>query len=104
MINFAAKKSREMLASYLTPIVEGYANKYFSNLPDLQLSLWGGDIVLQNIAIRVQGTPPSSSSLYSSMSFSFAPSSSLCGKLPHCCHPSHGCSPPSLHLQRWKRS
>lgn len=55
MINFAAKKSREMLASYLTPIVEGYANKYFSNLPDLQLSLWSGDIVLQNIAVRVQG-------------------------------------------------
>jgi hypothetical protein len=55
MINFAAKKSREMLASYLSPIVEGYAKKYLSNVPDLQLSLWGGDIVLQNIAVRVQG-------------------------------------------------
>jgi hypothetical protein len=57
MINFAAKKSREMLASYLSPIVEGYAKKYLSNVPDLQLSLWGGDIVLQNIAVRVQGAP-----------------------------------------------
>jgi hypothetical protein len=58
MINFAAKKSKEMLASYLTPIVESYANRYLHNVPDLQLSLWGGDVVLQNIAIRVQGAPP----------------------------------------------
>ncbi len=64
MINFAAKKSREMLASYLSPIVEGYAKKYLSNVPDLQLSLWGGDIVLQNIAVRVQGAPTCSLPLH----------------------------------------
>ncbi len=54
----ACHRPSPWMASYLTPILQRYANKYIIDLPDLQLSLWSGDIVLHNLTIRVSGMPP----------------------------------------------
>ncbi|CAH1247692.1 VPS13B [Branchiostoma lanceolatum] len=44
-----------MLESYIAPMLMSYVNKYIKNLKpsDLQLSLWGGDVVLNNLDLRL---------------------------------------------------
>ena len=44
-----------MLESYIAPLFTGYVEKYIKNLKpeDLSLSLWGGDLVLQNLEINL---------------------------------------------------
>ncbi|XP_034029740.1 LOW QUALITY PROTEIN: vacuolar protein sorting-associated protein 13B-like [Thalassophryne amazonica] len=44
-----------MLESYVTPLVMSYVNKYIKNLKpsDLQLSLWGGDVVLSKLDLKL---------------------------------------------------
>ncbi|XP_071482656.1 intermembrane lipid transfer protein VPS13B-like [Diadema antillarum] len=44
-----------MLESYISPFLLGYVDKYIKNLKpeDLQLSLWGGDLVLNNLELRL---------------------------------------------------
>ena len=44
-----------MLESYITPLLMGYVNKYIKNLKpsDLSLSVWGGDVVLQNLELNL---------------------------------------------------
>ncbi|XP_034729846.1 vacuolar protein sorting-associated protein 13B-like isoform X2 [Etheostoma cragini] len=44
-----------MLESYVTPILMSYVNKYIKNLKpsDLQLSLWGGDVVLSKLDLKL---------------------------------------------------
>lgn len=45
-----------MLESYVTPILMSYVNRYIRNLKpsDLQLSLWGGDVVLSKLELRLE--------------------------------------------------
>ena len=45
-----------MLESYIAPFFTGYVDKYIKNLKpeDLSLSLWGGDVVLQNLEINLE--------------------------------------------------
>ena len=45
-----------MLESYITPLLMGYVNKYIKNLKpsDLSLSVWGGDVVLQNLELNLE--------------------------------------------------
>ncbi|XP_056617879.1 intermembrane lipid transfer protein VPS13B-like isoform X2 [Triplophysa dalaica] len=44
-----------MLESYVTPLLMSYVNRYIKNLKpsDLQLSLWGGDVVLSKLDLRL---------------------------------------------------
>ena len=44
-----------MLESYIAPLFTGYVDKYIKNLKpeDLSLSLWGGDVVLNNLEINL---------------------------------------------------
>ena len=44
-----------MLESYIAPILMGYVSKYIKNLrpSDLSLSVWGGDVVLQNLELNL---------------------------------------------------
>lgn len=44
-----------MLESYITPLFMSYVDKYIKNLrpSDLSLSLWGGDVVLYNLELRL---------------------------------------------------
>lgn len=44
-----------MLESYITPVLMSYVDKYIKNLKpsDLSLSLWGGDVVLYNLELRL---------------------------------------------------
>lgn len=44
-----------MLESYVTPVLMSYVNKYIKNLKpsDLQLSLWGGDVVLSKLDLKL---------------------------------------------------
>ena len=44
-----------MLEGYITPLFMGYVDKYIKNLKpeDLSLSLWGGDVVLQNLELNL---------------------------------------------------
>ena len=44
-----------MLESYISPFLLGYVDKYIKNLKpeDLRLSLWGGDLVLNNLELRL---------------------------------------------------
>lgn len=44
-----------MLESYITPLLMSYVDKYIKNLKpsDLSLSLWGGDVVLYNLELRL---------------------------------------------------
>ena len=44
-----------MLESYIAPLFMGYVDKYIKNLKpsDLSLSLWGGDVVLQNLELNL---------------------------------------------------
>lgn len=39
----------------LTRIIKGYLTKYIHNVPDLRLSIWSGDVVLDNLEIRLDG-------------------------------------------------
>lgn len=45
----------KMLESYVTPLLMSYVNKYIKNLKpsDLQLSLWGGDVVLSKLDLKL---------------------------------------------------
>jgi len=49
------QKSSRMLESYVTPILLSYVNRYIKNLKpsDLQLSLWGGDVVLSKLELKL---------------------------------------------------
>lgn len=44
-----------MLESYVTPILMSYVNRYIKNLKpsDLQLSLWGGDVILSKLELKL---------------------------------------------------
>lgn len=44
-----------MLESYITPLLMSYVDKYIKNLKpsDLSLSLWGGDVILYNLELRL---------------------------------------------------
>ncbi|XP_029101804.1 vacuolar protein sorting-associated protein 13B isoform X3 [Scleropages formosus] len=44
-----------MLESYVTPLLMSYVNRYIKNLKpsDLQLSLWGGDVVLSKLELKL---------------------------------------------------
>ena len=44
-----------MLEGYITPLFMGYVDKYIKNLKpeDLSLSIWGGDVVLQNLELNL---------------------------------------------------
>ena len=44
-----------MLESYITPMLMGYISKYVKNIKpsDLQVSFWGGDVVLRNLELRL---------------------------------------------------
>uniref|UniRef100_A0A4W3GSR1 Vacuolar protein sorting 13 homolog B n=1 Tax=Callorhinchus milii TaxID=7868 RepID=A0A4W3GSR1_CALMI len=44
-----------MLESYVTPILMSYVDRYIKNLKpsDLQLSLWGGDVVLSKLELKL---------------------------------------------------
>ena len=44
-----------MLESYITPMLMGYIDKYVKNIKpsDLQVSFWGGDVVLRNLELRL---------------------------------------------------
>ena len=42
------------LESYITPLIMGYVDKYVKlRQEDFQLSLWGGDAVLNNLDLRL---------------------------------------------------
>lgn len=42
------------IESYITPLLMGYVDKYVKLRPeDFQLSLWGGDVVLNNLDLRL---------------------------------------------------
>lgn len=42
------------LESYITPLLMGYLDKYVKlRQEDFQLSLWGGDAVLNNLDLRL---------------------------------------------------
>nr|XP_033789038.1 vacuolar protein sorting-associated protein 13B isoform X2 [Geotrypetes seraphini] len=45
-----------MLETYVTPILMSYVNRYIKNLKpsDLQLSLWGGDVVLSKLELKLE--------------------------------------------------
>uniref|UniRef100_UPI00358FB320 intermembrane lipid transfer protein VPS13B isoform X2 n=1 Tax=Myxine glutinosa TaxID=7769 RepID=UPI00358FB320 len=45
-----------MLETYVTPILMSYVNRYIKNLKpsDLQLSLWGGDVVLNQLELKLE--------------------------------------------------
>ncbi|XP_060051757.1 intermembrane lipid transfer protein VPS13B [Erinaceus europaeus] len=45
-----------MLESYVTPILMSYVNRYIKNLKpsDLQLSIWGGDVVLSKLELKLE--------------------------------------------------
>ncbi|KAK3753814.1 hypothetical protein QZH41_018464 [Actinostola sp. cb2023] len=45
----------EMLETYITPLLMSYVDKYIRNLKpsDLSLSIWGGDVVLYNLELRL---------------------------------------------------
>jgi len=49
------KTGDRMLESYVTPLLMSYVNKYIKNLKpsDLQLSLWGGDVVLSKLDLKL---------------------------------------------------
>ena len=49
------KDRDKMLESYVTPLLMSYVNKYIKNLKpsDLQLSLWGGDVVLSKLDLKL---------------------------------------------------
>ena len=44
-----------MLESYITPILMSFVEKYIKNITpaDLNLSLWGGDVVLKNLEMKL---------------------------------------------------
>ena len=44
-----------MLESYIAPLFMRYVDKYVRNLKpsDLTLSIWGGDLVLQNLELNL---------------------------------------------------
>jgi hypothetical protein len=44
-----------MLEAYITPLLMGYVEKYIKNIrpSDLNLSLWGGDVVLKNLEMKL---------------------------------------------------
>ncbi|MGH0170122.1 UNVERIFIED_CONTAM: hypothetical protein FKN15_073408 [Acipenser sinensis] len=44
-----------MLESYVTPLLMSYVDRYIKNLKpsDLQLSLWGGDVVLSKLDLKL---------------------------------------------------
>ena len=44
-----------MLEGYITPLFMSYVDKYIKNLKpeDLSLSIWGGDVVLQNLELNL---------------------------------------------------
>ena len=44
-----------MLEAYITPILMSYVEKYIKNITpaDLNLSLWGGDVVLKNLEMKL---------------------------------------------------
>ena len=44
-----------MLESYITPMLMGYISKYVKNIKssDLQVSFWGGDVVLRNLELKL---------------------------------------------------
>ena len=45
-----------VLQNYLTALILSYARKYLRNIEaNLNLSLWGGDVVLNDIDIRLDG-------------------------------------------------
>jgi hypothetical protein len=45
-----------MLQAYLSQLILKYAKLYIQNIEaDLQLSLWGGDVVLNNLELRLSG-------------------------------------------------
>lgn len=48
-------RTAKMLESYVTPLLMSYVNKYIKNLKpsDLQLSLWGGDVVLSKLDLKL---------------------------------------------------
>ena len=43
------------LESYITPFLTQYLNKFIQNITaeDLKLSIWGGDVVLTNLKLRL---------------------------------------------------
>lgn len=45
----------KMLETYITPLLMSYVDKYIKNLKpsDLSLSIWGGDVVLYNLELRL---------------------------------------------------
>lgn len=52
---FSLQDRDKMLESYVTPLLMSYVNKYIKNLrpSDLQLSLWGGDVVLSKLDLKL---------------------------------------------------
>ena len=45
-----------VLQRYLTQLILSYARKYIRNIEaNLNISLWGGDVVLNNLDIRLDG-------------------------------------------------
>lgn len=52
---FSFQDRDKMLESYVTPLLMSYVNKYIKNLrpSDLQLSLWGGDVVLSKLDLKL---------------------------------------------------
>lgn len=52
---FFQLRTAKMLESYVTPLLMSYVNKYIKNLKpsDLQLSLWGGDVVLSKLDLKL---------------------------------------------------
>jgi vacuolar protein sorting-associated protein 13B len=43
------------IESYITPIILSYVDKYVKNVrvEDSQISLWGGDVVFQNLDLKL---------------------------------------------------
>ena len=43
------------IESYITPFLTSYLNRFILNLTseDLKLSIWGGDVVLTNLKLRL---------------------------------------------------
>ncbi|TSK20268.1 Vacuolar protein sorting-associated protein 13B [Bagarius yarrelli] len=50
-----AERQSGCLESYVTPLLMSYVNRYIKNLKpsDLQLSLWGGDVVLSKLDLKL---------------------------------------------------
>lgn len=45
-----------VLQKYLTQIILSYARRYIRNIEaNLNISLWGGDVVLNNLDLRLDG-------------------------------------------------